>query len=505
MSEPTFQIIEPIINYSKIVSYGILVAWFLGTTYCKKENQKIGSILVLISYFLFYGIKIIATWEISGWISCVVLFFALLIGLWEKEKHRFEYLLFLVITWYCIQNISILIENCFFTIVSDSIIKHFQNLEYFYLQLTIMYFLGVLFGILLAFCMIYLLKKQITSYIQQMRGKEAIYLLLTPTGGVLFGNIIIHVLMVVKGEAYFSLYEEFPQFLGIVPMINLIFYLEILISLSVYNYMMRLQEEQKQNFVEEQKILALKNRIEEVEQFYENARYMKHDMRNHITAIQGLIIKENYTEVQAYLNQMQSSIEELEFSVKTGNAVTDVILNDFRKKAKKQGILFQVEFVFEDSIKIEAFHMGINLSNLLENALEACIRQQSNEEKEKNTEDNGNIYRGYDKQIKNNSTIYETEILKQNIEMDNKDKKQKIQVIGKKKRKFYLLEVKNTFQGDIVWNKKTGLPVSTKTEEKSCHGMGLESVSKVAEKYFGSMDIKIENQMFCVTILLQEK
>ena len=462
MTEETFQIIQNILGYVQITFYGICLAWFLSKTYCAKQNRKLSSIVVFLSYMGFYVLRI-TIFDVPGWISCIVVLVILMLFLRKKEKPRIKFLIFLIITWYCVLNICMLIELSLYQIVTNMLFAKFESMEIFLTQLMVLYGIGSVLKVYLFFGMMIMLEKRIRMCSDDMQEREMRYLLLMPVAGVLFGNIIRKVLLVVKDEIYFDMYEEFPTLLVIVPAVSILFYFGILFSISGYSSMVALQKEKKKNFVEEQKVQALKNRMEEVEQFYDVARRMKHDMRNHVSAIKGLIAKGDFDEVDTYINAMDQSMGGFDFSIKTGNAVTDVIINDFRKKSQKAGVDFNADFIFEEELRIEAFDIGIVISNLLENALEACISEK---------------------------------VI---------DEKGKIQITGRKKKRFYLIEVKNSFHGQLVWEEKTGFPKSTKTENQSLHGIGLENVSKVAEKYLGSMNIKVLDDVFCVTVMLQER
>ena len=54
----------------------------------------------------------------------------------------------------------------------------------------------------------------------------------------------------------------------------------------------------------------------------------------------------------------------------TGNAVTDVIINDKCRRAEKAEIGFDADFHYGGEIPV--FDLGIIPNNLLDNAIEAC-------------------------------------------------------------------------------------------------------------------------------------
>ena len=206
---------------------------------------------------------------------------------------------------------------------------------------------------------------------------------------------------------------------------------------------------------------SIQERMEEVEQFYNGIRQMKHEMRNHLTNIKGLMESGNYEDMQQYLSKMDESMNVFEITIQTGNAVTDVIVNDKQKAASKQGVQFQSEFSYPVSDRYDAYDIGIIVNNLLQNALEACEKMNTGE--------------------------------------------RYITLSGKQKRKFFLIEVRNSFDGEIKFDSNTNLPVSDKEKDISLHGIGLSNVKREVEKYMGDLDIKVKKNEFSVTILLQER
>ena len=193
---------------------------------------------------------------------------------------------------------------------------------------------------------------------------------------------------------------------------------------------------------------------------------MKHEMKNHLTNIKGLAGSGSYEEMEQYIARMDESMDAFEMSVRTGNAVTDVIVNDKQKAAEKLGIRFRTDFVYPASDRYNAYDIAIIVNNLLQNALEACGRMTSGE--------------------------------------------RYISLSGRRKNRFFLISVKNSFEGEVVFDKSTNLPVSTKAPDvpggpAPLHGIGLSNVRREAAKYLGNVDIKVRKNEFSVTVLLQER
>ena len=62
------------------------------------------------------------------------------------------------------------------------------------------------------------------------------------------------------------------------------------------------------------------------------------------------------------------------------------------------------------------------------------------------------------------------------------------------------LNLKNTFNGEIKYNKEENTIVSKK--ESDLHGYGLKNIKKTIEKYHGCMEISEKEKLFNIDILL---
>lgn len=77
------------------------------------------------------------------------------------------------------------------------------------------------------------------------------------------------------------------------------------------------------------------------------------------------------------------------------------------------------------------------------------------------------------------------------------------------KGNLFFMEVDNSFVRDIVMDKESGLPESSKADKKF-HGMGLTNIQRCARKYKGDIDIVIDDsnqrkQIFNLTVMLNGK
>lgn len=304
--------------------------------------------------------------------------------------------------------------------------------------------------------MIIFLQRQIKKRQLPLHRRELCYLSIVPAAGVLFGQVISNLLVEVKDGILLELYERHPAFLAVVPAIALLFYAGSCFSISFQQSMDALREEREVLFVERQQSQAIRERINEMERFYAQVRGLKHEMRGHLTNLKGLARAGEYDSLDEYIAKMDDSIRAFEVPFQTGNPVMDVIIGDAAGQSRELGVRFQVDFHYP-AAGYDAFDVGIILQNLLQNALEACEKADESE--------------------------------------------RFITLTGKKKGRFFLIEVKNSFMGEVIFG-QDALPATTKGDAVM-HGIGLASVRRVAEKYMGEVEISTVKQEFIVTVMLQ--
>lgn len=424
-----------------------------------ERNRKTNLLKAVCIYLSYIIMSFAGMYALDyGWLCMIsaILILSALSGILQLERKFVFWLSFLF--FYVHQAATLIVNSLFYLLkvwFADGVDKMvaFRNMTYIYLVTDVIQFLLIV-------VMLFVIVKMIKTKKWELHRKELCYLCLFPVIGLVFSEIVSRLLVVVKDHVIFGIYEQYPVFLAVVPLIAILFFVGIIATILSYQQIMALQEEKRKYFVEQQQMITLKERTEEVEQLYEDTRRLKHEMRNHLMNIKGLSENQNYEELEQYIARMDMDLTTTQFIIKTNNAVTDVIVNDKKKEADKLGIMFQSEFICPSPEKYNVYDIGIILSNLLTNALEACAKINDGEKY--------------------------------------------IVLTGRQKRKFFLVEVKNSFEGEIVFDRDSGLPVSTKEDNLSLHGIGLSNVRSAVEKYMGDADIKVTKNEFCVTVLLQE-
>ncbi|MFG6322295.1 MAG: GHKL domain-containing protein [Lachnospiraceae bacterium] len=462
MSEAGFILVVDIAVRIEILLYAVCMAAFFYPFMAGKKEQRKSRIKKALMVFLIYTVMYFVNMAASvyGWLCMIIVIILLVVASKFLDMNR-EFTFFLGVIFFCIRNLSALIMRSISYFLDKYLEQKAVSVENVFANAAWNYVFVAVLQLILFSVMLYAVVRLLKKKTMKLHIKELCYLLLIPITGILFVNIIFNILLIVNENLVFQLYEQFPVFLGIVPVVAALFYAGILITIVSYQKMIGLQEEKEKYFVEQQQVHAIQERMEEVEQFYNGIRQMKHEMKNHLTNIKGLVRNGSYGDIEQYIDHMDESMNVFELTIKTGNTVTDVIVNDKQKAAEKQGIQFQSEFSYPKSDGYNAYDIGVIINNLLQNALEAC---------EKMAEGKRYIY-----------------------------------LSGRQKKKFYMINVKNSFEGEVTFDTKTNLPLSTKGKDIVLHGIGLSNVKREADKYMGDVDIRVKKNEFSVTVLLQER
>ena len=79
-----------------------------------------------------------------------------------------------------------------------------------------------------------------------------------------------------------------------------------------------------------------------------------------------------------------------------------------------------------------------------------------------------------------------------------------IKLSGTSKDNFYLVKVENAYDGNVIRGADNNIISRKKADsDLESHGIGLKSVMNIAEKYLGAVDIRTENLVFEVKVMLQ--
>ena len=462
MSQPAFEIVNSILDIWKIAIQAImfLVLWAAAFREKKSKRDGIAAVLFILAN-IGIGFLPCAAWVRYGVSAFVIMGYA---GICYKKQ--IGKAVFVMLAFYNLHCLSFLIANSIYMKITGVMMKSLDAMQESYMQqvyqcLSVGMAVSALFYMVLYVAMAVIFHSLIKGE-AVMAWQDIILLSILNFVGSMIANVVNGLLIVRINTDAFVLFDEKPDLLWKIPMIAvLIFAGEAALIYFWQRYRILLAERQK-HFVEEQQVKAMRERLEEAENFYGSIRKVRHEMKNHMANIKGLTEAGEYGEIEEYVRRMDETMQELEYKYVTGNAVTDVIINDKCRRAEKAGIRFGADFRYGGEIPV--FDMGIILNNLLDNAIEACEKLEPG--------------KGF------------------------------IRLSLKRKKQFLILYVENSFDGAVPVSKGSSLPPTTKqsilpgiiTE----HGIGLENVRDIAERYFSGVNIKVKGDVFHVTVMLQQ-
>lgn len=231
-----------------------------------------------------------------------------------------------------------------------------------------------------------------------------------------------------------------------------------IVAVSIYVYV-RLIEYYNENFkigIIEKQNKYYKQQLLTINKLSKTSKSVKHDYKNHMSVIKSLLDNENFDELKKYVHNICNKISEIERLNYTENIVIDSILNFKIDEIKESCIKYEFNIKIPKDLNINSVDITIILSNLLDNAIEACKRDLKTLNK----------YINLDLMFKDN---------------------------------LFIIKCKNSFDGFI--NEK-GKNIITRKDNKVDCGIGIFNIENVVKKYNGFMEISYDENNFNVDISL---
>ncbi|MCM1158107.1 MAG: GHKL domain-containing protein [Bacteroidales bacterium] len=181
---------------------------------------------------------------------------------------------------------------------------------------------------------------------------------------------------------------------------------------------------------------------------------LRHDWNSHVAALQTIFRQGGYDEARAYFEKLPA-VGAGVYKILTGNEMLDIVLSGKQEILDREGITFTCHGGLENLTFLEPVDACILFSNLIDNAVEACL-----------------LCRG----------------------------ERKIELLVAESPHLYMITIKNTMEKEPVW--KDGMPVTGK-KGKGEHGIGLANVADIMEKCGGECRVKTEGNYFIAQLVFK--
>lgn len=193
----------------------------------------------------------------------------------------------------------------------------------------------------------------------------------------------------------------------------------------------------------------------EVENMYRTMRGWRHDYHNHIQTMKAYLEMNKIEELKQYLNNLDNDLTTVDTVIKTGNVMVDAILNSKISLANSKGINVNAKAFVPNQLKIIEIDLCVIIGNLLDNAIEACLKIEN--------------------EIERFIRIY-VDVFKGQL----------------------YISVQNANGGMI---KKIGKTYQS-TKSTNFHGFGLKRIDNIVNKYNGYINRQNEEGVFATEVML---
>ena len=125
----------------------------------------------------------------------------------------------------------------------------------------------------------------------------------------------------------------------------------------------------------EQEIRLQRDKYVQLSESYKQMRRILHDTKKHYFSIREYASKDASSELMNYLARATEELESTYVKYNVGNLVMDSMLTFYDSVAEKKQIQFDVTLHVDNKrIPLEDYDLSIVLGNLLDNAVEACVK-----------------------------------------------------------------------------------------------------------------------------------
>lgn len=452
-------------QYYQIVTIIYQIGVTLFTAYCfvlwvrpflakKAKVWRVGVVYALVSIFFD-----LLPFSISAMFVYVSIAFAAFLAMVQIDREYIAQKVFLAVAFFCVRWQSWRVILCVSNEVYCFLVRvflHDKSEMFWFVEYVIQIMAEGIAGCLLMYGAVKCLLWAYGRRREHMNGKEFLLLVIPSVSGVCAYGVFRYYNYVYQRDAGQSPFILQGSYDLVILLYSVLCFVTIFVTVYVFRQWKNEQEEDKKREVFSRQVQDLENHIAEVEGLYRYMRKLRHDMGNHLMTLEQLYDRGAYEEAGKYAEALKREVQDTSLYVASGNPVTDVILSDQRKRMEEKGIVFDCDFHYPPNEKVNAFDISIILQNALSNAIEAAERESA--------------------------------LVKETVsDGAGADKRAHISVTSYLKKNMYMIEVVNSYTGELMPDEGSGLPLTSKTGEG--HGFGLENIRHAARKYFGDMEI----------------
>lgn len=236
-----------------------------------------------------------------------------------------------------------------------------------------------------------------------------------------------------------------------------------LLTFSTYIILLKMIIDVNKSFIlqenlhlSEVQIAAQQKQMELLQDNIEKTRRFRHDIRHHFLAVEGFLNDNDPEGLKAFIRQSIVLLPTQMSKTFCRSTALNALLCYYTEQAEKEHITPSFHISLPEKLFISEAELCIVVGNLLENAVEACQRMESQ-----------------DRFLDASLSAPSDSIL--------------------------LIQIRNSYEGTV-----RQLPDGTflSSKRKDCKGIGLSSVLSITEKYSGIARVEHQEKIFRVSLLL---
>lgn len=112
----------------------------------------------------------------------------------------------------------------------------------------------------------------------------------------------------------------------------------------------------------------------EIDNMYRKIRGWRHDYRNHIQTMKAYAASENWDAIKRYLDLLDDDLTTVDTVIKTGNPMTDAILNSKISLANSRNVKVIADACIPVKLNLSEIDLCCIIGNLFDNAIEASLK-----------------------------------------------------------------------------------------------------------------------------------
>lgn len=257
---------------------------------------------------------------------------------------------------------------------------------------------------------------------------------------------------------YLILAEQQVIHLKIFLFTSVLMILSNLLIFTILNEMHRLEAVRLQSELVEKQVTAQEKHYAEIVEKNSTIKRYVHDTKNLLLVLQSYIQRGKDSEALEHLQYMLKNINNDVIEC-TGNIVLDTVLSTKMKEAQNQDIAIVPAIALYGELKVRIIDLALLLGNALDNAIEATAKVQGEQEK-------------------------------------------KVLLSVKLQENILHIAVKNPVDHQVIIQNQS---VKTSKTNSEVHGLGIQNMKAIVNKYQGTFDIRCTERVFILNVILENE